>query len=100
MGAAFGDTFTLTLLTDDPLLARQADRAGVQRIGVDLETLGKAARQRGHDTRISSHDWDDLGVIAGSIRRASLAFSRVTYSRTNFATSRPKPSPHVMLAPR
>lgn len=72
MGSAFGDTFTLTLLTDDPLLAGEADRAGVQRIGVDLETLGKAARQRGHDTRISSHGWDDLGVIAGAIRRASL----------------------------
>lgn len=76
MVASFGDAFTLTLLTDDPDLAVQADRAGVQRIGVDLETIGKAARQRGYDTRLSTHTWDDLDVVAGVVRRTGL-FVRV-----------------------
>lgn len=76
MAASFGEAFTLTLLTDDPDLAVEADRAGVQRIGVDLETIGKAARQRGHDTRLSTHTWDDLDVIGGVVRRAGL-FVRV-----------------------
>jgi len=76
MDASFGEAFTLTLLTDDPHLAVEADRAGVQRIGVDLETIGKAARQRGYDTRLSTHTWDDLDVMAGVVCRAGL-FLRV-----------------------
>jgi hypothetical protein len=76
MAASFGDAFTLTLLTDDPGLAVEADRAGVQRIGVDLETIGKAARQRGHDTRLSTHTWDDLDVVGRVVARAGL-FVRV-----------------------
>src|SRR5688572_11668281 len=76
MAASFGGAFTLTLLTDDPHLAGEADRAGVQRIGVDLETIGKAARQRGYDTRLSTHAWDDLDVLRGVVSRAGL-FVRV-----------------------
>ena len=72
MALSFGEAFTLTLLTDDPALAVIADRAGVQRIGVDLESIGKAARQRGYDTRLSTHTWDDLDVVGGAIRRARL----------------------------
>jgi hypothetical protein len=72
MAASFGDAFTLTLLTDDPALAVEADRAGVQRIGVDLETIGKAARQRGYDTRLSTHTWDDLNVVGAVVLRAGL----------------------------
>jgi citrate lyase beta subunit len=69
---SFGSAFCLTLLTDDPLLARRADRAGVQRIGVDLETLGKAERQAGHDTRLSRHDWDGLARVGAVLERAEL----------------------------
>ena len=76
MAASFGEAFTLTLLTDDPDLAIEADRAGVQRIGVDLETIGKAARQRGHDTRLSTHTWGDLDVVGGVVARAGV-FVRV-----------------------
>jgi len=70
--AAFGDAFRLTLLTDDPQLAATADHAGVDRIGVDLERIGKAERQAGEDTRMSQHDWDDLVAIARVRRRAEL----------------------------
>ena len=70
--AGFGDAFRLTLLTSDPALAVTADRAGVNRIGLDLERLGKAERQAGEDTRLSDHRIEELAVIARSISRAEL----------------------------
>jgi hypothetical protein len=72
----FGDSFCLTLLTDDPALAAIADRAGVDRIGLDLERLGKAERQAGEDTRLSEHRIEDLGLVGAAIRRAAL-FARL-----------------------
>jgi hypothetical protein len=72
----FGRAFRLTLITNDPRLAAEADEAGVNRIGVDLEHLGKVARQAGHDTRISRHGWDDLAAVAHAVRRADL-FARI-----------------------
>ena len=69
---SFGDDFCLTLITNDAGLAADADRAGVNRIGVDLEYLGKAERQPGPDTRLSQHDWDDLSRISRCVKRADL----------------------------
>jgi hypothetical protein len=70
-------SFVLTALTRDPLLARRADEAGVDRIGVDVERHGKMARQ-GHvpDARISDHELGDLDRLAPELRRAAL-FARV-----------------------
>ena len=68
----FGDEFRLTLITDDPVLAAQADAAGVDRVGVDLERLGKAERQAAQDTRLSEHRLDDLAAVARSLARAAL----------------------------
>lgn len=68
----FGARFRLTLITDDPPLAAEADAAGIERIGVDLERLGKADRQAGNDTRLSQHTWDDLAAIAPAVGRADL----------------------------
>jgi hypothetical protein len=64
--------FRLTLLARDLAIVRAADEAGVQVIGLDLEQLGKTARQ-GHvaDARVSDHDFDDLRVVTGAIRRAT-----------------------------
>jgi hypothetical protein len=70
--AGFGDEFRLTLITDDPVLAAEADAAGVNRIGLDFERLGKAERQAGQNTRLSEHSWDDLATIAHSLVRADL----------------------------
>jgi citrate lyase beta subunit len=70
--ASFGDEFGLTLITDDPVLAGEADAAGVNRIGLDLERLGKAERQAGQSTRLSEHNWDDVATIAHSLLRADL----------------------------
>jgi hypothetical protein len=69
--ASFGDEFRFTLVTADPLLAARADRPGVNRIGVDLERLGKAERQPGEGTRLSCHQAGDLGPIVQAVRQAS-----------------------------
>jgi citrate lyase beta subunit len=68
----FGERFCLTLLTRDPALAAAADSAGVDRVGLDFERLDKAARQAGHDTRLSDHSLDDLAAIARCLTRADL----------------------------
>jgi hypothetical protein len=70
------DTFVLTLWTSDPDLAARADAAGVERIGVDLERLGKAERQRGLGTWISPHTEDDLEPVGAALGGAEL-FARV-----------------------
>ena len=70
------DAFVLTLWTDDPGLARRAEEAGIERIGVDLERLGKAERQRGLGTWISPHTVDDAERVGAALDRAAL-FARV-----------------------
>jgi HpcH/HpaI aldolase/citrate lyase family len=70
------DSFVLTLWTDDPELARRADDAGVDRIGVDLERIGKHERQRGLGTWISPHRLEDLESVGVAISHAEL-FARV-----------------------
>ena len=73
---ASADSFVLTLWTDDPEQARRADAAGVERIGVDLERLGKHERQRGLGTWISPHTIADAARVGESLDRAEL-FARV-----------------------
>ncbi len=69
----FGEGFTLTLVTDDPDLAAEADAAGVERIGIDIERLGKAGRQADHpQARISDHVLEDLARLGPVLRRARL----------------------------
>jgi 2-keto-3-deoxy-L-rhamnonate aldolase RhmA len=72
----FGDCFRLTLLTDQPALAARADAAGIDCVGVDIERLGKAERQRGHDMRLSSHELEDLQALRPALSRARL-FARL-----------------------
>lgn len=67
--------FVLTLWTHDVQRAGWAARHGVQRIGLDLEQLGKARRQQGLPTWISPHTIDDLDRIA-PVRGASSLFVR------------------------
>jgi 2-keto-3-deoxy-L-rhamnonate aldolase RhmA len=70
------DHFVLTLWTADPLQARLADAAGIDRIGVDLERLGKLERQRGLGTWLSSHVEADLDDLGRALTHAQL-FARV-----------------------
>lgn len=76
MKPAFGENFRFTLLTDCPLQAAQADVAGIDFIGVDVERLGKSERQRGHDTRLSSHALEDLAALRPAVSRGRL-FARL-----------------------
>ena len=62
--------------TADPALARLADAAGVDRIGVDLERLGKQERQRGLGTWMSPHLESDLDRLGPVLVQARL-FARV-----------------------
>ena len=59
----FGENFSLTLLTDDPVVAERGDHAGINHIGVDFETLGKYARQPESGAWISHHTLQDLVAV-------------------------------------
>ncbi len=68
--------FTFTLFTNDPELAKRADEAGIERIGPDLEIVGKHQRQGHLDSRISSHSIEDFIRVRAVLKNAS-AFVRV-----------------------
>lgn len=71
------DHFLLTLLwSGDPILAARADAAGVDRIGLDLEVIGKAERQKSLGTWISPHRADQLRVMRQAVTRGEL-FCRI-----------------------
>lgn len=69
--------FILTALSTDPAMIRAADAAGVDRIGIDIERLGKAKRQ-GHipGARISEQRLEELGTVTANVRCAEV-FIRV-----------------------
>lgn len=62
----------LILITNDIELAKQAEAAGVARIMVDLERLGKQERQGHLDTLISAHSVEDIARIRGLLSSAEL----------------------------
>lgn len=70
MVAGVGDT--ITLWTSNPILVRWAGRNGIERIGLDLERIGKEQRQRGYSTWISPHRIEDLNVIKPELGSAKL----------------------------
>lgn len=72
----FGGDFVLTLFTNSLELARHADRAGIQRIGLDLERIGKAQRQGHLRTWVSNHVEEEVAAIGASLQGAKL-FVRV-----------------------
>lgn len=67
-----GSELVLTLFTNDAALAAAADRAGVNRIGIDMERIGKAARQAHLATWISNHAEADLAAIRPVLGHAQL----------------------------
>lgn len=60
------------MICNDPEKARAALDAGVNRIFVDLEQIGKRERQQGHSTVISSHMLDDIAAIREALPSAEL----------------------------
>jgi citrate lyase beta subunit len=62
----------LSLITDDVALAAAAERAGIDRIMIDLECEGKAQRQAGRNFFQSSHRLESVGPVKAALARASL----------------------------
>ena len=60
------------LITNDPLFTRVATQAGVSRIFIDLERLGKSERQAGRDTLISRHELSDIEEVKAAMQSGEL----------------------------
>jgi hypothetical protein len=59
-------------VTNSPTVALIAEKNGVDRIMVDLETLGKEERQRNMNTVKSNHTVEDIGIISNVIKSSEL----------------------------
>lgn len=62
----------LMYITNDPQTALIAERAGVDRIFVDLETVGKELRQGGMNTVQSHHTLEDVQALREVLTRSEL----------------------------
>jgi len=62
----------LIQITHDPVFARRCDALAGLRLWVDLERNGKAERQAGRNSFISTHTLDDVGRIKAVLRRSRL----------------------------
>ena len=62
----------LMYITNDPAVARIAEQSGVDRIWVDMEFIGKTARQGGMDTVQLHHTIDDIRAIRAAVSRAEV----------------------------
>ena len=63
---------TLMYITNNPEVALIAENYGVDRIWIDLETLGKEERQKGMNTVKSRHSVDDIRKIKPLLTKAEL----------------------------
>jgi 2-keto-3-deoxy-L-rhamnonate aldolase RhmA len=59
-------------ITNDSCRAQVAEQAGVDRVMVDLEIIGKSERQRNFDTLISRHSLSDVYRLRSVLKRALL----------------------------
>lgn len=62
----------LMYITNRPSIAGIVDAAGVDRIFIDMESLGKQQRQGGLDTVQSHHTFSDISNVRSVIARADL----------------------------
>ena len=63
---------TLMYITNNPLVAEIAQEAGVDRIWVDMEYIGKEERQGGMDTVKAYHTIEDVKTIRSVVKSAEL----------------------------
>lgn len=61
----------LILISNSVVMARAASSIGIDEIMLDLETRGKAERQAGRDTHLSTHELGDVEGLATALRRSS-----------------------------
>jgi 2-keto-3-deoxy-L-rhamnonate aldolase RhmA len=62
----------LTLITNKSQFARRAEYAGIDRIMIDIERLGKAKRQHGRQFFLSDHHPSDIDLLRASLLVASV----------------------------
>lgn len=62
----------MMFITNQPELGRTAVTAGVDRLFIDLERLGKMERQGHLDTHISDHRWEDIAEMRQALPDAKL----------------------------
>lgn len=62
----------LMYITNNPTIAEIADSAGVDRVFIDLEVVGKAERQGGMDTVQSHHSISDIPIVRQKLRNSEL----------------------------
>lgn len=62
----------LMYITNNPEIALIAEKNGVDRIWIDLETLGKEERQKGLNSVKSNHSISDISVISKKITTAEM----------------------------
>jgi hypothetical protein len=62
----------LIQITNDPAFAQRCDALGGFRLFVDLERAGKAERQAGRNTFISTHQVEDVGRVKRVLQRSRL----------------------------
>lgn len=60
----------LIYITNNPAVALVAEKYGVERVMVDLETLGKEERQKGMNTVQSHHTVDDVATISNVLTKS------------------------------
>ena len=62
----------LIYITNNPEVARIAENNGVDRIMIDLETLGKEERQKNMDTVKSRHTVDDVSAVSQALEKSEM----------------------------
>lgn len=62
----------LMYITNQPEIAKIVDENGVDRIFIDLETLGKQKRQGGMDTVQSKHSIEDIPKVKAVVSKAEI----------------------------
>ena len=64
--------FKLFFITNSPDIALIAEKAGIDRVWIDLEILGKEKRQRGLNTVKSKHSIEDIISVSKVISKSKL----------------------------
>lgn len=62
----------LTLITNETGFARRAEAAGIDRIMIDLERMGKGVRQAGRQLFLSNHVREDISRLRDALGHASI----------------------------
>lgn len=65
-------SLTLMYITNNPITAQIAQRAGVNRIWIDMEYIGKDERQAGMDTVKNHHTIEDIKAVRPVVKEAEL----------------------------